>query len=122
MTLFFCALTTIAIVHAVALEQYLYWKYFWFDIPMHLFGGITCALGYSILPFLRITIKERYQTVLWYILFTVSIGILWEVFEVVTHISIVEPGFIQDTLTDLLMDMLGAGIGYGIVQSSKSLE
>lgn len=47
--------------------------------------------------------------------FALVIGVFWEIFEYYTGLSIVEANFWQDTLTDLLMDSIGAIVaGYYI--------
>lgn len=114
--LLFSVLVTIALVHVVALEFFLYWKYLWLDIPMHVLGGVACALFFSILPFFDIRMSERYGTVQWYLAFTLVVGVAWELFEAVAGISLEEPGFMFDTATDLSMDVLGACIGFVLVK------
>lgn len=114
LTFFFTALILLAVVHIVALELYLYWKFPWFDVPMHLLGGVAVALGYSILC---TRFSPRFQTLSWYIISVLFIGIGWECFEYVAGISLVrEESFLLDTALDLCMDTLGGILGYGIVQ------
>ena len=119
-TLFLSTLFTIAIVHTVSIEFYIYWKYLWLDIPMHAFGGIACALGFSTLPFFGLRPESRYTSLLWITLFTLSVGIVWEIFEFTAGISQNEPGFVLDTILDLFMDVVGGFIGYGLVRKLSS--
>ena len=114
--LLFSVLITIALVHTVAIEFFLYWKYPWLDVPMHFLGGVACAFFFSILPFFGIRVNERYSTVRWYLAFTLCVGAAWELFEVVAGISLSEPGFMLDTAIDLSMDVLGAFIGFTLVK------
>lgn len=114
--LLFSVLVTIALVHTVALEFFLYWKYLWLDIPMHVLGGVACSLFFSVLPFFGIRVHERYNRVWGYFAFTLCIGVMWELFEVVAGISRGEPGFVLDTITDLSMDTVGAFIGFILVK------
>lgn len=118
-TLFLSTLVTIAIVHSVSIHFFLYWKYLWLDMPVHLLGGVACALGFSTLPFLGLKIFPQYSKLMWYVLFAFCVGLLWEVFEYTAGISRGEPGFVFDTLIDFGMDILGACIGYGIVKSTN---
>jgi hypothetical protein len=112
LTLFLSTLCTVGIVHLLATSFYLYWKYPWFDIPMHFLGGVVCAFGFSILPFFRIILPTRYTSVYGYVVFVLIVGIAWEIFEVVSGISLQEHDFIIDTLTDIGMDIAGTLSAY----------
>ncbi len=115
-TLFLIAMSTLAITHYVATINFLYWRYTWLDIPMHFLGGLCVALGFSILPFFRITLPERYRTLIWYLLMVFAVGIAWEVFEYINGISLASPHerLLTDTLGDLFFDLLGGYTGYFI--------
>ncbi len=121
LTLFFSSLTTLAATHITALTFFLYWKYLWLDMPVHILGGITVILGVSILPFFGITVPKRYKTLFASIILVFSIGILWELFEVYAGVPTAREGFLFDTCIDLLMDILGGVLGYGIVKSITTL-
>jgi uncharacterized BrkB/YihY/UPF0761 family membrane protein len=119
LTFFFAALILLAVVHVVALELYLYWKFPWFDIPMHLLGGISVALGYSIL---HTRLSPRLRTFSWYIAAVLLVGIGWEIFEYAAGISLArEESFLLDTALDLCMDTLGGILGYGIAQGAAPI-
>lgn len=120
-TVFFSVLITIALIHIVSSEFYLYWKYLWLDVPMHILGGIAVALGFSLLPFFRIRLKQCYTTRIWYVSVVFAVGVFWELFEFFAGISIHEPGFVLDTTTDLIFDTVGALLGYGLVRVSDRL-
>jgi hypothetical protein len=122
LTLFFSSFVTLALIHTVANMFFLYWKYPWFDIPMHFFGGVVCALGIAILPSLRIHFFERRTTLYAYVLGVVSIGVCWELFEYSAGIYTLETDVVGDLLLDLTMDVIGAAIGYGIVKSIKQMH
>lgn len=120
LTFFFASLILVAVVHVIALELYLYWRFPWFDVPMHVLGGLCAALGYSILPFIGLRKKGRYETVLWYIGAVLAIGLAWELFEYAAGISLVrEAHFVLDTALDLGMDLVGGLIGYGVARSTN---
>lgn len=119
--LFLSTIVTIAIVHIVSIEFFLYWKYLWLDIPMHILGGVACAFAFSILPFFHLHISSVYSTRRYYILFAFIVGFLWEVFEYSAGISVGEPGFVIDTCTDLVMDVFGAYLGYGVIQGTNTI-
>jgi hypothetical protein len=120
LSFFLSALLTLAIVHNVATTFFLYWKYLWFDIPMHLLGGLCVALGISILPFFRIHLPHRFGTIWGYLFVVIIAGIVWEWFEVVADISVFDETFILDTSLDLLMDVIGGIVGYHIVRSTQN--
>jgi hypothetical protein len=122
LTLFLSSLTTLAVVHYVALEFFLYWRYLWFDIPMHLLGGTTVALGISILPFFRINIPRRFLTLFGYVSIVLCVGLAWEAFELIGGISILDESFVPDTITDLCMDILGGLIGYALSVKMHSFK
>lgn len=120
-TLLLSTLLTIAVVHIVSIEFFLYWKYYWLDIPVHLLGGIACALGFSILPYFGWKRFPQYSGFVWYVLFALSVGVLWEIFEFASGVTRVEQGFVLDTVIDFGMDLLGVWIGYGIVKSTNTI-
>ncbi|MFZ2253230.1 MAG: hypothetical protein WAW13_03605 [Minisyncoccia bacterium] len=120
--LFSSSVLSLVVIHSAALKFFLYWKYFWLDIPMHIFGGITCALGFAICVYGKRHISAWYTSLVGYVLFTIFIGIAWEVFEITTGFSIIDEYFVSDTIMDLLMDILGGAIGYAIVNAIRKLE
>jgi hypothetical protein len=115
LVLLLSTLLTIAIVHGVALEFFLYWKYLWLDIPMHLLGGVCVAFGYSVLPFFRINLPPKYRTFAWYLAFVFAVGVIWEIFEFVNGLSVIAgENIFTDTAGDLFNDLIGGCIGYAI--------
>ena len=120
-TFLLSALSTLAIAHITAIQFFLYWKYFWLDIPMHILGGVCVALGISVLPLFRIQLPKRYETVFIYCVVTLAVGIAWELFEILIGIPVTEEGFFVDVSIDLGMDVLGGLIGYGIVKNIQKL-
>lgn len=102
----------VAAAHATALNFYLYWTFWWFDLSVHFLGGLWVALtSLWIYIFIRGD-KElsRRRTFFIVLISIIVVGGLWEAFEYFAGIS---PGnnFIIDTTTDGLMDLLGAGAG-----------
>ena len=118
---FFSSLITVALAHLVAIHFYLYWTYRWIDNPIHALGGVTVALGVSILPFLGVTILEKFPPFWTTFLCVLFVGVVWEIFEITTGIMVFEPGYVTDTVSDLLMDCIGGVIGYYVVQSVKKI-
>lgn len=116
----FILVWVIAIIHIAAEQHYWYWSYRWLDVPMHLFGGVW--LGLMVLWFRNHT---RYLRSLWMhlsshnltvaLLGGVCIGLVWEAYEYSVWSSVgygFPPNYGADTQLDLVMDTLGAAIGY----------
>jgi len=113
--LFLSALFVLAMTHIVAQQFYLYWVYFWFDIPMHILGGICVALGFSILPFFNINFPPKYTKLGTYLAVVFFVSVLWEIFEYINGISLVlEEYFVVDTIMDFIFALFGGAIGYYI--------
>lgn len=98
---------TMAVVQQYALQYYWYWTYWWLDIAMHVAGGVVLGLLVAIYG------SQRFVLVLGGVLI---IGIAWEVFEFVLGLSVTEPNFVSDTVVDLVMDLLGGSLAYGMIQ------
>lgn len=118
MTFFLIAISTLALAQQAAMTFFLYWKYLWLDMPMHFLGGVCVALGFSILPFLRINLPPRMRTLPAYLAFVLFVGILWETFEFANGISLVseKEHLLSDTLIDLILDLCGGYLGYLIIK------
>jgi hypothetical protein len=115
--LFFLTLASVALLHVVALNSYLYWLYPWFDIPMHFLGGAVAAFGFLSWVGERL-VPVRSRAFLATLCFVALVGIAWEVFE--WHFKLVETlEYIPDTVGDLFYDLLGGTIAYGLVVSFK---
>lgn len=97
----------LATAQQVAVAQYLYWRYEWFDIPMHFFGGITIAT-------FVVALLRSFRPRLYILLFTVAV-LGWEVFEYLFGIPR-EQNYVFDTALDLLMGTLGALITYTLAR------
>lgn len=102
----------LAVMHYFSIQLFLYWRYWWLDIPMHFLGGMTVALGY-------LAVRDFFPSWQWWprafwpaLGFVLLVAAAWEVFEVVIGISIQEKHYVEDTLTDLAMGILGGMGGY----------
>jgi hypothetical protein len=114
---FFATLT--AVLHYLALVNFLYWNVSWFDILMHFLGGVT--MGFLALfvfftsNYLPGFAKFKYnKLVVFYIVisFTMVIGLgweLWEIFYDMTDIMMDK----ADSILDLIMDFIGALVVVG---------
>jgi len=96
-------------LHVQAMLHYWYWTYSWLDIVMHTLGGILIAglttWGYE--RFRAVPRFSRKKRMLFIVGTTLCVGLLWEVFEYVFHLT-TTINYSLDTVVDLLMDTLGA--------------
>jgi VanZ family protein len=98
------------IAHLYGLDGY-YFIYDWYDIPMHIVGGIS--LGFLAYQLSRSISSKRFS---WkrILLGIICIGLAWEVFESVYGIAGAEVGtfdYYVDSIKDLINDSVGAIIG-----------
>lgn len=108
--------------------NYFYYKYWWWDSFLHLLSGFLIAIvGYSIIS----TINQSYKlklplsfTIVFMVSFTLCLGALWEIFEftcdeflqtnmqryknVKTNIELCGHLALNDTIKDLILDLLGS--------------
>jgi len=95
----------------------IYVRYPWLDIPMHLIGG--AAIGYTGFVFLRYLKKVPYiHTFTWLmdfamiIMWAAFIAVWWEGYELFldTFLGRYTQPSVRDTVSDLYLGMIGAGI------------
>ena len=112
------ASSILAVIHASALALDLYWQYVWLDLPVHALGGAVVALIPFALVSLRVRIAEKWLSFSRVLFFVLIFGILWEVFEVLTGMTLAD-NYIFDTSLDILMDLIGGSIGYIVGSRTK---
>jgi len=110
------------VVHIVSLELYLYWRFPWLDIPMHLLGGVAVALALLLLLQWMPRMPRRYLALFPIVMGVLVVGLVWEVFEIWAGIPLIEPGFERDMLLDICMDIVGGAVGYVVGTSVASIE
>jgi hypothetical protein len=101
-----------AIAHFSALEFYLYWRFFWFDIIVHLIAGagVGC-LAYWLGEEISILIKRNLsltQKRLIYLGLALVVSIGWEVFEYYFHLTDSRLRFVWSSGKDFIDSMAGA--------------
>jgi hypothetical protein len=119
--IFIVAASILAGVHIIALKLFLYWHYFWFDLPMHFLGGSVVVLG--AFSFAELKIPYFYKIIMSpYAVsaFLVVVMAGWEVFEIWAGIPI-EANFLFDTTLDVIMGTLGGFVGYFVATRVKEL-
>ncbi len=117
--------TILAGLHALATYHNLYFYIWWFDIPMHILGGVL--VGVAVLyayhfVFVKASLDKNKRTT-WLILLAsvFFVGVGWEYFEFAKGITFNMIGsYRTDVLKDIIMDMLGGTFsGVYFVNNSK---
>lgn len=98
----------LAFLQHIALADFLYWRYPWFDTPMHFLGGLAVGL------FLAGVLGRRFKP-LWFLMVLVAVFIGWEVFEYIIGTDR-ESNYVFDTALDLLMDTVGGLVPYTLAR------
>jgi hypothetical protein len=98
----FISASVLAFLHIWAVSNFLYWKYRWFDTPMHILGGATIGL-------IAIGLIGKTWRPITYAVIIIVAAFAWEFFEAVMGIAVL-PGvdYTWDTAHDVLNDSLGA--------------
>jgi uncharacterized membrane protein YjdF len=114
----FAVLVTLALIHHFGIILDWYYTAPWLDLTTHFLEGLWAALvilwlvfrsGYvQAIPF------SKSNALLVTLISIVSIGMLWELFELWTGI-LVDEMYLSDTILDALMDTLGALVGLLII-------
>jgi hypothetical protein len=113
----FVVIWCIALVQLSAEYFYWYWTYKWFDIPMHFLSGLWVGLAALYLSFHTTYLSEQVRRVAPFLLAIgagLLVGLVWEGYEylVWVYTDTLPPNHRPDSLLDLVMDVLGAGIGW----------
>lgn len=105
-----CALSALLSgLHYWASTDFLYWRYVWIDVPIHLLGGL--AIGTFVAAFLN-----SWRPFL-FIFCTAALIIGWEVFEYFLG-SPKEANFAFDSALDVLMGTVGVIAVYMYARAS----
>ncbi len=102
-------------VNTFADQVHLYYLLWWFDIPMHILGGLWVALTSMVIYYHTGWVHRHDRSTSFVVAAmltaALTIGIFWEVFEYsVEHFVKLNDNGVFDTLKDLLDDMIGAVI------------
>ena len=106
-------------INTIADQTHLYYLLWWFDIPMHIMGGLWVALMSLVIYYHTSYFKRKDRSVSFVISFalasTMIIGLFWEVFEFsVEHFVKLNDNGLLDTLKDLVDDLIGASLATAI--------
>lgn len=113
----FIVIAVIATLHFSALQFYLYWRLWWFDILTHFLLGLWIAMSFLWLffqfGFVNIIKNSKNNNLKIALLSSFFIGIAWEIFEYHFGISFVSaPNYLTDTITDISFDLIGGFVAY----------
>ena len=112
-TLFFL-IVIVGFLNLLAVKFYFYWSIWWFDMMMHFLGGAWIAVVALWFFYFSGHFKTKIKTsraVFIAITSAIIIGVLWEVYELIIGLTLwPEDSF--DTITDVVMDTLGAMFSY----------
>lgn len=121
LTLLLISSSVWAIVHHLALEFYIYWQYPYFDVLMHILGGIIIVLFLFSLCQMFASIPSWVTQFFPALATVILIGLLWEVFELAVGLY-PQQNFAFDTTLDLLADLVGGAVGYIVASNLRALE
>jgi hypothetical protein len=106
----FVAAVATAFLHIPGLHGW-YMQYWWYDIFMHILGGI--AIGLLLASIARI-FSWKPRRILWYIIIgTFCVGLAWEYFEIYFRLTghpIGSRPYYIDTVLDIIDDIIGGCI------------
>lgn len=118
----FFFLVLIFLINLPGLYYQWYLNYWWFDVILHFLGGFFMAMFLTTYLKENISGRAKLKSALIIIGVTVFIGVVWEFAEYIANQTLIEPfyryfgvrayfmGDLSDTVNDLTMDMLGAGL------------
>ena len=101
----------------------LYMEYWWYDIFMHMLGGLAIGFAWAALATLFGISSRR----MWaYIIFgTLAVGVAWEVFEIyfrLTGYPVGTPLYYNDTALDVINDIIGGSVAAYIATRKNRLS
>lgn len=95
------------LVNFWATKFHWYFSVWYFDMPMHFWGGVSVGLM-AVWLFLKRNIVFSIKNILWLLSLVFVVGFLWEIFEVIFNNMIAGTSFdLLDTISDLFFDLLG---------------
>ena len=107
------------ILHTLASDYSWYWVYPWFDMVMHLLGGLSLGFLFVFMysAFKPDLLNKTTSDKVWYIVIPVcAIVIAWEIFEYAYDVHNATQ-YVIDTGIDLLLGVGGSILGLMISQS-----
>ncbi|MFH0755199.1 MAG: hypothetical protein V1910_00835 [bacterium] len=120
----FIVLVLIAVLNYFGAKFYLYWAHKWYDIPMHILGGLwisTFFLSlYTYFNKKNLIIISRTKIIYLTFFVLLFIIILWEIFELFGKMTfLTDNEYWVDTIQDIFNGYLGGIIGYYLFTKNK---
>lgn len=110
-------LVVISILNYLGGQFYWYWTYKWFDIPVHMLGGVWVGLTalwlWSHFMHLKVVKTFRMKALGVVVFAAFFVGISWEIFELlggITNMS--DKVYWPDTIGDIVNDFVGGMLAY----------
>ena len=103
-----------------------YWIMWWFDMPMHFFGGFLSAVLIFLFFYKRLRALDAVHSeraFLFIMLGILALGLVWELHEVIVERAIpagMDIVSFVDSISDLFFDMAGGLLAYLLVWRRKS--
>lgn len=93
-------------LHILALNFFLYWRIWWFDLLVHFLAGALSSFFF--IWIFRNKIREIFPTTPFLsAVFTLMVGLIWELFEYKTGLTFSSSSYTLDTSLDILFTFLG---------------
>jgi len=115
----FITIAIVAALHFSALQFYLYWRFWWFDILTHFLGGLWISISFLWLFFqfglVNIVKNNKNYNLAVAFLAALFVGIMWEAFEYYFGLVAFDASnYAVDTATDISFDLVGGFAAYCI--------
>lgn len=110
-------------LHLLALDLFLYWKVWWFDLLVHFLAGALSSLFF--IWIFRKKIGKTVPTIHFLsALFTLGVGLVWEVFEYLTGLTFSSSSYALDTSLDILFTFFGGlcAVVYHLSDGAKKIR
>jgi hypothetical protein len=110
----FWVLAFVGAINYAAIHLYLYWTVWWFDMVVHFSAGVCVGMASVLVyAFYRKMTPSTAQAITTALIGALAIGVLWEFYELVFHITSLSDGmaYATDTSSDILMDLSGGLLG-----------
>ena len=111
------------LVNTLANAFYWYSAIWWFDIPMHIFGGFFLSFLVGSFFFQKLSVLRKREVTISVLLMVLLLGFGWEIFEYTVQYLIkgAQLANIPDSVKDMLMDLIGGLCAVPFVLRALSL-
>jgi hypothetical protein len=101
--------TLVAFLHLLAIQYYLYWLIWWYDIIMHFLGGVVVASFTGWFTFDLVKRLGQYKYFILVLGIFLVVAVLWEIFEYSVGFTYRAFGSYKfDTTKDIIVGLIGA--------------